>query len=119
MTTFITPELIALARKTPSENIVNPTHTLQLENSLCGDSVTINLIVVDERIVQTNIISSGCLLLKASANKLTDVLHGATKEKIENLDNAHWLTLLSDNIPDPRKPCALLPLQAIQKLLSQ
>jgi nitrogen fixation NifU-like protein len=54
-------------------------------NPLCGDQVTIYLLLEDGRIKDISFQGSGCAISKASASMMTSSLKGKTKEEAERL----------------------------------
>jgi nitrogen fixation NifU-like protein len=54
-------------------------------NPLCGDQVTIYLVLDDGRIKDISFQGSGCAISKASASMMTSSLKGKTEEEAERL----------------------------------
>lgn len=58
-------------------------HTMQAEsyNPLCGDQITLFLIVQDSKIIKTSFQGHGCAISTASASIMTELLLGKTIEQ--------------------------------------
>jgi nitrogen fixation NifU-like protein len=54
-------------------------------NPLCGDRVTVHLVVKDDRIADISFEGSGCAISKASASLMTDAVHGLTVPEAQAL----------------------------------
>lgn len=54
------------------------THHASVHNRLCGDHVTVALVLADQRVAAARFEGEGCALSMASASMLTDALAGVT-----------------------------------------
>jgi nitrogen fixation NifU-like protein len=73
--------------------------TVEADNPLCGDQLTLFLKLADERIVDIAFQGSGCAISVASASLLTERLKGATVAEAEALfETMH--ALLTTGAPD-------------------
>ena len=60
------------------------THQLELNNPTCGDVITLQLKIADNRVVDARFEGSGCSISMASASMMTEVVIGKTeKEALE------------------------------------
>jgi len=57
-------------------------------NPLCGDKVTVYLLVKDDRVEKITFEGSGCAISKASASMMTEALQGKTLAEAEKLFTA-------------------------------
>ena len=68
----------------------NANRTAQGHNPLCGDNITLYLIMDGEVIKDIGFQGAGCAISKASASILTDTLKGKTKADVKALfDKVH------------------------------
>jgi nitrogen fixation protein NifU and related proteins len=58
-----------------------PTHSAEGHNPLCGDQVTIQLKIEDDRIAAIAFQGAGCAISTASASLMTEALKGKTVEE--------------------------------------
>jgi nitrogen fixation protein NifU and related proteins len=59
--------------------------TAQGHNPLCGDNITLYLVMDGETIKDISFLGSGCAISKASASILTAALKGKTKAEVKSL----------------------------------
>ena len=112
-------EHILDAYKYPSNfgTLENATHTHREHNPLCGDDITIQLVIEENKVKSVKFKGRGCAISMASASFLTDMIKGKTKEEISQLNKDHILELLQIPIGPVRLKCALLSLETVQKAL--
>jgi nitrogen fixation NifU-like protein len=87
-------------------------------NPLCGDSLTIYLAVAGTKITKATWQGEGCVLSLAAADMLAQYLTGKTLSEAKKINKAWMLTTLGINPSPSRLKCALLPLEALSKLLT-
>jgi nitrogen fixation protein NifU and related proteins len=107
------------------------THSATLDNPLCGDTVTIRIVIEGKRVVDAKFEARGCALCRAAASMMTTRVIGA------RLDEVHALIVRFDELvggqePDAlgelvafrgvqsvrsRRTCATLPFRALAKAL--
>lgn len=92
-----------------------------LHNSACGDVVTIEIrfgkkgrVVEDIRFT-----GEGCAISKASSSLLTDKVKGMKIKDVMKLGKDDIFDLLKTQLTPSRIKCALLPLEAIQKTITE
>ena len=61
------------------------THKADGHNPLCGDRVTVALMLKDGRVADIKFQGKGCAISQASASMMTDMLAGRTLEEAEKL----------------------------------
>jgi nitrogen fixation NifU-like protein len=61
------------------------THSADGHNPLCGDSISIQIVVEDDVVTDASFIGSGCAISTASASILTETIKGLKKIDIEKL----------------------------------
>lgn len=60
---------------------IEATHSLELVNATCGDVITINLKVENDKIVDTSFNGYGCTISKASASLMMDEIINCTLDE--------------------------------------
>ena len=83
-------------------------------NPFCGDEITIELKVVDGRVVEAAFDGKGCAISQASASMLTEEILGKTLEEVKLLEKEDVLEMLGIPIGPVRLKCALLPLKVLK-----
>jgi nitrogen fixation NifU-like protein len=97
-----------------------PTASYEGHNPLCGDRITMMLIVDDEGTVSDVAFSGrGCAISQASASMLTDEIKGRPVSQVEAMTNQDILDLLGIEISPARLKCALLSLDTLQHALGE
>jgi len=90
-----------------------------LYNSACGDTITMEIIVNKEgKITDVRFSGEGCAISQASASMLTDIVKGKTKDEIMKLTSKDVIALLQTELTVTRMKCALLPLEVLQKTIT-
>ena len=80
--------------------IADATRTAKGHNPLCGDRLTLFLILDGERIVDLSFEGSGCAISKASASLMTEALKGRTVDEAARLfDRFHQLVTAPPDTP--------------------
>tara|TARA_Y100000310_G_C20172300_1_gene574250 strand:+ start:48 stop:422 length:375 start_codon:yes stop_codon:yes gene_type:complete len=97
--------------------ITSPTHKHEGTNPLCGDEVTIQLQIKDNKIEDVKFDGQGCAISIASVSLLTDHLKNKSVEEVMNMKAQELLDLLQIPISSVRMKCALLCLETTQKAL--
>lgn len=84
-------------------------------NPLCGDDITMQIIIEQDRIQHIKFQGRGCALSMAAASMLTETVQGKTVAEVKKLTKEDVLSLLQIPIGPVRLKCALLPLETLQK----
>jgi len=92
----------------------NPTHQKTENNSLCGDEITVQLIIKSGKIKDIKFNGSGCVISMASSSLLTEKIKNMNIKDAKKLSKEDILKLLKVNINPARIKCALLPLEAVK-----
>jgi nitrogen fixation NifU-like protein len=58
--------------------IANPDRSVELNNPLCGDAITVDLRLADDRVSEVRFHGQGCSISQASASMMTTLLKGKT-----------------------------------------
>lgn len=86
-------------------------------NPLCGDSITIYLLVENNRIADVRFVGRGCAISQSATSMLTDEIKGKSVDEIKELDKDFVLDLLGVEISPARMKCALLGIKATKLAL--
>ncbi|MFC6864061.1 Fe-S cluster assembly sulfur transfer protein SufU [Halomicroarcula sp. GCM10025817] len=80
------------------------------ENPMCGDEITMDVVLDDEEEVIERVAfrGDGCAISQASASMLTQKLQGMTVEELAELDRDDVVDMLGVDISPMRIKCAVL-----------
>lgn len=95
----------------------NPTKKNQTLNPSCGDKITMEIIEKDGKISKIAFSGEGCAISMASASMLTEFAKGKKIEELKILAPDSIIKMLGIEITASRLKCALLPLEALKKLV--
>lgn len=90
---------------------------IELNNPLCGDRIKLTVIFEDNNLKEIRFKGQGCVISTASASMLTDYVKNKSKVELKKLDHKFIIKMLGIELGATRIKCALLPLEALQKLL--
>jgi nitrogen fixation NifU-like protein len=84
-------------------------------NALCGDRIRMELnISAAQTITAVRFRGDSCIISRAAASILTELIQGRTLQEVTMLPQAVFLKELHTPIRSARVKCALLPLHALQ-----
>jgi nitrogen fixation NifU-like protein len=84
-------------------------------NALCGDRIRMELNVsADQTITAVRFRGDSCIISRAAASILTELIQGQTLQEVSTLPQDMLLTALHTTIRPARMKCALLPLHILQ-----
>jgi nitrogen fixation NifU-like protein len=84
-------------------------------NALCGDRLRMELNVsTDQTITAVRFRGDSCIISRAAASILTELIQGQTLQEVLTLPQDVLLTALHTTIRPARMQCALLPLHTLQ-----
>src|SRR3989344_6410205 len=89
-------------------SIKNPTNEFSKNNPLCGDEITIQLIVKENKINEVKFHGNGCAISMASASMLTEKIKDMEVKTIKNLNKDDMLEMIKIPLSSVRLKCALL-----------
>jgi nitrogen fixation NifU-like protein len=99
----------------PEPEIENPDLEFHDLNPLCGDELTVKLVVDGEnRIADVRFSGHGCAISQAAASMASDEIKGMAVEDVLKLDREFVLDLLGIDISATRMKCALLSLKVLK-----
>ena len=90
------------------------TNTYHDTNPLCGDEITMSLLIDDEVVKDVRFQGRGCAISQASASILTEEIKGKTLVEVRAIDRQHILENLGIPISPARIKCALLGLKTLK-----
>ena len=84
-------------------------------NTLCGDRIRMELRVsVDQIITAVRFRGDSCIISRAAASILTELIRGRTLQEMREFPQESLLLALNSPIRPARLKCALLPLHVLQ-----
>ena len=90
------------------------TNTYHDTNPLCGDEITMSLLIDNEIVKDVRFQGKGCAISQASASILTEEIKGKTLAEVRAIDRQHILENLGIPISPARIKCALLGLKTLK-----
>ena len=84
-------------------------------NPLCGDDITLYLLVENGKVKNISFQGQGCAISQAAMSLLTDKAVGMSLSEVKELTDKDIFELLGIPISHTRTKCALLSLKVIQK----
>lgn len=93
------------------------TGRILLDNPLCGDKIEMEIEIEKGIIKNIRFTGKGCAISKASASLLTDKVKGMKIEELRKWDKTSIMEILGIELGPNRLKCALLPLEALQRLI--
>jgi nitrogen fixation protein NifU and related proteins len=83
-------------------------------NPVCGDVITINLKLDDNKVSDVKFQGNGCAISQAAASMLTDEIKGKTLDEVKDLKREDVTQMLGIEIGIVRTKCATLSLVAVR-----
>jgi len=99
-------------------SLENPDIDVVEANPLCGDVVRLQLSVKEGTVKDVRFDGRGCAISQAAASLLTEMIKGKTVSELKEMKDEELLSALGGVIKT-RLSCALLPLRALRKGLSE
>jgi nitrogen fixation NifU-like protein len=99
------------------KTVPNPDFSASSENPSCGDKISIEGTIAENKIVDVGFDGSGCVISQATASMLTEFCKGKTVDELLNLNKDSILSLVKIELGPNRLKCALLCLQVLQQAL--
>jgi nitrogen fixation NifU-like protein len=97
-----------------SGELAGATNSYHDTNPLCGDEITMSLLIDDEVVKDVRFQGKGCAISQASASILTEEIKGKTLAEVRAIDRQHILENLGIPISPARIKCALLGLKTLK-----
>ena len=97
--------------------INKPDRSITVNNPLCGDRIEMMVNFEKNKIKEIKFQGEGCVISNASVSMLTDYAKGKSKQELKKLDSKFIIKMLGIDLGVNRIKCAVLPLEALRKLL--
>lgn len=92
-------------------------NSVVVNNPLCGDRIEMMVNFEKNIVKEIKFQEEGCVISTASASMLTDYVKGKSKQELKKLDSKFIIKMLGIDLGLNRIKCAVLPLEALRKLL--
>jgi nitrogen fixation NifU-like protein len=83
-------------------------------NPLCGDKISMQLLIENDKIKDVRFIGKGCAISQAATSMLTDLVKGKSLEQIKKLNKDDVLELLGVDVNPARIKCAVIGLKTLK-----
>jgi nitrogen fixation protein NifU and related proteins len=101
----------------------NPTVSQKASNATCGDTIQMDVQVVNENgkdiIKDIKFSGVGCAISQSSASILTELVKNKTLDEVKTMTPDTIMELLGTTLTPSRVKCATLPLEVLMKALVQ
>ncbi len=92
----------------------DPTLTYHDSNPFCGDEITLELKIENDKVVDVAFSGHGCAISRAAASMMTEEIIGKPLAELKEWSKDEVLDLLGIEVGPVRMKCALLPLKAMK-----
>lgn len=99
--------------------IANPSKKSFALNPSCGDEIELELLLKNNRVKEAKFSGSGCAISQASSSLLTDYIRGKDIKTLKKIGPKDILKILGVPVSPTRMKCALLPLEALHKIIKK
>jgi nitrogen fixation NifU-like protein len=96
---------------------IGPTHTLNSVGDVCGDEVTIELRLDDDRIAEIWWTGEGCCFSQAAASMVCEHFHGKMLDDVRHFDQDDMMDLFRAEVSNSRLGCVLVAYNALKEIL--
>lgn len=91
----------------------NATFSQRADNPLCGDRITLFVVISDQVVSEAHFEGRGCAISQAAASMLTEQLIGQSLDMAQALDVETVISWLGVPLNPARRKCASLGIQAL------
>ena len=95
-------------------HLADPTLTYHDSNPFCGDEITLELKIENDKVVDVAFSGHGCAISRAAASMMTEEIIGKPLAELKEWSKDEVLDLLGIEVGPVRMKCALLPLKAMK-----
>lgn len=81
--------------------VENANATAEGFNPLCGDKITVQVIIENDRVTDVHFVGAGCAIAMASASLMTESLKGKTRQEVEQMFQCFHDLLTTDKTESP------------------
>ena len=105
--------------KSPSNfgTLKNKSHEHTSHNSVCGDEITVQILVKNNIIKDIKFSGSGCVISVVASSLLTNKIKGMKVSDVKKISGEQVLGMLKTKLNPARIKCALLALEAVKGAL--
>jgi nitrogen fixation protein NifU and related proteins len=93
----------------------SPDATAEGLNPLCGDEVTVELLVDGDRVADVAYKGSGCSISQSSASMMTEAINGKPLDEVKSLSEAFTAMMRGEENVDPESLGDLEALSGVRK----
>ena len=97
----------------------NPSVTHRAFNPLCGDDITVDILVEDKHVKDIRHRGVGCAISQAAISMLSEEIKGKTLEEIMEIKKEEVIDMLGIELGPVRLKCALLGLESIHQAIQE
>jgi nitrogen fixation NifU-like protein len=97
----------------------NASTTHKAHNPLCGDEVSIDLLIEDNKITDVRQRGVGCAISQASISLLTEEIKDMSLEEVMKIKSDEVIEMLGIELGPVRLKCALIGLEAIHEAIKK
>lgn len=99
-------------------HLPQPTCSHSDRNPICGDQVTVELLIDDQnRVTEAYFDGKGCAISQASASILCEAIEGKTLDELKDFQAQQMLDLLKVRLTASRQKCGLLGFKVLKTML--
>ena len=99
-------------------HLPQPTCSHSDRNPICGDQVTVELLVDEQdRVTQAYFDGKGCAISQAAASILCEAIEGKTLDELKEFQAQQMLDLLKVRLTASRQKCGLLGFKVLKTML--
>lgn len=98
--------------------LASPTHAVTVDNPLCGDRITLEVVVTGAFVKEVKFSGEGCAISKAASSMLLETVKNQPLASLIKLDTAYMIKLIGITVGPNRLKCLLLPLEALHKIVN-
>ncbi len=95
------------------------THTQHLRNPTCGDEVTVQILIADDKVQSAWFTAAGCMVSQAAASMLCEHIEGKSVDDLSRMEPKDILNLIGVPLTPHRQQCALLSFTALKAAIAQ
>lgn len=99
-------------------SLENPDAVQEVLNPVCGDRIRLELRFAAGRIEDVRFRGDACAICTAAASLLTEMVRSMPRSEAAKIQPESMLAALQAPIPETRRQCALLPLEALAGCLA-
>ncbi len=97
-------------------HLKKPTQKITVNNPLCGDVITLEVIVNKNKIEAVAFWGVGCAVSKAASSMITEYMKGKEVNKLRKFSKEDMIKILRIELSPNRLKCGLLPWEALIKI---